>query len=1038
MATLTSAGLASSAFQPPFSAFSPASLSSPGPATLPSSSARPSPTDVDDRSAHPDHDSLHSYGQEDNGDREGEEAEEEGREDDYSPSSHFSAQPLYPPHSTVPSHPFPSFHGYPHLHSQAPHGAPAGGYLPPFAALPPPPHGHPHASAPPPSLPSFLSGFSPSAHPRYAGAGNGGGMGSAAPPANSGGTVCRMYATGYCKWGQSCRFLHLDAPSGRGGAMASQPPPGLGPPAPYHTQVPHLQQQQQHAHLMQQHFEAMVQQQQQQQAPHHAPAHPLSHQQPPHFYHPQSAVGDGGGVDEQQPRGSGGRVGAEDESAELGGGPLNGGGAEEEGPVAEERETDEAEGEGPPLDSSSASTPHSTTPSSSSVATTAGPSSSSSPSTLSARATPFSSSFPSPAFSPFAPPQSSFPPSHSYAPPPFYPKSYAPSHPPTASFNPSPSFGRPPQYPPPSQSQGRDAQREAELFGDASTGINFDSYDDIEVDVQGVDCPPPIASFDDLHFPPSLQHNLSLAHYSKPTPVQKYALPCLLQGRDVMACAQTGSGKTAAFLFPLISQLLHSGLGAGGVSGVLGYGKQKRYAPSGLILAPTRELASQIYDEAVKFCWGSSLHPVVVYGGQDIRYQFRELDRGCDLLVATPGRLMDFVERGRITLSHVGYLVFDEADRMLDMGFEPQIRQIVQQSDMPHSRQTLMFSATFPKEIQRLAQDFLQSYIFIAVGRVGSSSDLITQRVEWVEDEDKQAALLRLLPQCQGLTLIFVERKRTADLLEAFLSRHNYSVTSIHGDRSQHEREAALAHFRASRCPFLVATDVAARGLDIPNVLDVINFDTPTCIEDYVHRIGRTGRCGRTGTATSFINRASQGVVRELYDMLRENKQEVPPWLEQYYRDTRQGGGGRGGRAGGRGGRGGWGARDLRQGQFGSRGAGAGRGRGGFGRGGGGGFGGMGMMGMTGMGMGGMSGGMGMGMGYGEGAMYPIGSHMHPNGMEGGGDGGQGDGSSRAAALRGGPPLTAAMMGMGGGGGNAALAGQRPNDHFSSSQREAW
>ena len=436
--------------------------------------------------------------------------------------------------------------------------------------------------------------------------------------------------------------------------------------------------------------------------------------------------------------------------------------------------------------------------------------------------------------------------------------------------------------------------------------------------------------------------------------------------------------------------------------------------------------------------YGTSLHPVVVYGGQDIRHQFRELDRGCDILVATPGRLMDFLERGRITLSQVGYLVFDEADRMLDMGFEPQIRQVVLHHDMPQERQTLMFSATFPKEIQRLAQDFLRAYVFIAIGRVGSSSDLITQRVEWVEEEDKQMALLRLLPQCQGLTLVFVERKRTADLLESFLSRHGYAVTSIHGDRSQHEREAALAHFRASRCPFLVATDVAARGLDIPYVLDVVNFDTPTAIEDYVHRIGRTGRCGRTGTATSFLNRSSQGIVRDLVDMLRENKQEVPAWLELWWKDTRQtGGGGRGGRSGGRG-RGGWGARDFRQGQFGGGRGGDGRGRGGFGYGGEGGRGGMGM-GMAFGGMGGMSMGMGMGMGgmgYGDGAMHSMASSMGRNGMDGGGEGGRGDGPLMSAGPRGGSPPSAAT-GAEGGGGALPPPGQRMGGQFSS-QHQGW
>ena len=391
------------------------------------------------------------------------------------------------------------------------------------------------------------------------------------------------------------------------------------------------------------------------------------------------------------------------------------------------------------------------------------------------------------------------------------------------------------------------------------------------------------------------------------------------------------TGKTAAFLFPLIGLLLSSTPPSQFVStSISGYGRQKVYHPSGLILAPTRELATQIHDEAYKFISFSPLSSACVYGGQDIRVQFRELDRGCDILVATPGRLMDMVDRGRISLSMVRYLVLDEADRMLDMGFEPQIRAIVEGKDMQRQgRQTLMFSATFPKEIQRLAQDFLYNYIFIAVGRVGSSSDFIRQSVEYVEDDDKQAALMRVLPQCSGLTLVFVERKKTADMLERYLHMHGIAASSIHGDRSQHERENALSLFRSGRCTVLVATDVAARGLDIPNVTDVLNFDMPSSIDDYVHRIGRTGRAGREGSSTTFFNTKSSGVVRELVELLIENKQDVPAWLDEMYAQAGRMGGGGGGR-GGRG-RGRWGARDFRQGQFGPSGGRGRGGRGGFG-----------------------------------------------------------------------------------------------------------
>ncbi len=213
--------------------------------------------------------------------------------------------------------------------------------------------------------------------------------------------------------------------------------------------------------------------------------------------------------------------------------------------------------------------------------------------------------------------------------------------------------------------------------------------------------------------------------YTRPTPVQKYALPIVMGHGDMMACAQTGSGKTAAFLLPIISQLLAD-------QPPPGTGRRKAM-PSALVLAPTRELAVQIYEEAKKFSWKTFLKCCVVYGGSEVGRQLRDLERGCDVLVATPGRLLDMIDRGRVSLAYIRYLVLDEADRMLDMGFEPQIRRIVEGEDMPRERQTLMFSATFPDEIQRLAQDFLYKYFFLRVGRVGSSTDLITQKTIYVE-----------------------------------------------------------------------------------------------------------------------------------------------------------------------------------------------------------------------------------------------------------------------------------------------------------------
>ncbi|XP_062390252.1 DEAD-box helicase 3 X-linked a isoform X9 [Sardina pilchardus] len=477
---------------------------------------------------------------------------------------------------------------------------------------------------------------------------------------------------------------------------------------------------------------------------------------------------------------------------------------------------------------------------------------------------------------------------------------------------------------------------EHELFAASNTGINFEKYDDIPVEATGSSSPPHIESFHDVDMGEIIMGNIALSRYTRPTPVQKYAIPIIKAKRDLMACAQTGSGKTAAFLLPILSQIYMEGPGealqaaknSGQENGK--YGRRKQF-PISLVLAPTRELALQIYDESRKFAYRSRVRPCVVYGGADIGQQIRDLERGCHLLVATPGRLVDMMERGKIGLDYCNYLVLDEADRMLDMGFEPQIRRIVEQDTMPPKgvRHTMMFSATFPKEIQILARDFLEEYIFLAVGRVGSTSENITQKVVWVEESDKRSFLLDLLnatvipsevqenageaperPGKDSLTLVFVETKKGADALEDFLYREGYACTSIHGDRSQRDREEALHQFRSGRCPIMVATAVAARGLDISNVKHVINFDLPSDIEEYVHRIGRTGRVGNLGLATSFYNDKNSNITKDLLDILVESKQEVPSWLESlaYEHQHKSSNRGRSKRFSG-----GFGARDYRQ-----------------------------------------------------------------------------------------------------------------------------
>lgn len=483
-----------------------------------------------------------------------------------------------------------------------------------------------------------------------------------------------------------------------------------------------------------------------------------------------------------------------------------------------------------------------------------------------------------------------------------------------------------------------------ELFGEADDGksqgigINFDKYGDIPVEATGRDVPEPVTEFTSPPINEHLLENIKLARYTSPTPVQKYSIPIIELGRDLMGCAQTGSGKTGGFLFPILSALFQHGPPPPPPEMAnAGFGRRKAF-PSTLILAPTRELVSQIHEEARKFTYRSWVKPAVVYGGADIGQQLRQIERGCDLLSATPGRLVDLMERGRISLANVRFLVLDEADRMLDMGFEPQIRRLVDGEDMPGvmERQTLMFSATFPRDIQMLAKDFLKEYVYLSVGRVGSTSENITQKIEYVEDDDKRSVLLDVLASMPtgGLTLIFVETKRMADMLSDFLLRSNVGATSIHGDRTQRERERALELFRTGRTPIMVATAVAARGLDIPNVTHVVNYDLPSDIDDYVHRIGRTGRAGNTGHATAFFNRGNRNVVRDLIDLLKEANQEIPQWLEAVARESSfgGGGGGRGGRGRGRGRGGGsssFGSRDARSGGGGFMG-----GRGGYGGGG--------------------------------------------------------------------------------------------------------
>nr|WHP53096.1 vasa [Trichopodus pectoralis] len=418
---------------------------------------------------------------------------------------------------------------------------------------------------------------------------------------------------------------------------------------------------------------------------------------------------------------------------------------------------------------------------------------------------------------------------------------------------------------------------EDSIFAHYEKGINFDKYDEIMVDVSGTNPPQAIMTFDEAALCETLRRNVNKSGYVKPTPVQKHGIPIITAGRDLMACAQTGSGKTAAFLLPILQRLMAEGVAASRFS--------ELQEPETIIVAPTRELINQIYLEARKFSFGTCVRSVVVYGGVSTAYQIREISRGCNVLCGTPGRLLDMIGRGKIGLTKLKYLVLDEADRMLDMGFEPDMRRLVGSPGMPskENRQTLMFSATFPEDIQRLAADFLKTdYLFLAVGVVGGACSDVEQTFVQVTKFSKRDQLLDILKTTgTERTMVFVETKRQADFIATFLCQEKVPTTSIHGDREQREREQALADFRSGKCPVLVATSVAARGLDIPDVQHVVNFDLPNNIDEYVHRIGRTGRCGKITSEFSGRLQGDSQLACFLVTILSKAQQEVPSWLEE-------------------------------------------------------------------------------------------------------------------------------------------------------------
>ncbi len=364
-------------------------------------------------------------------------------------------------------------------------------------------------------------------------------------------------------------------------------------------------------------------------------------------------------------------------------------------------------------------------------------------------------------------------------------------------------------------------------------------------------------SFDTLGLSPALLRALADQGYTVPTAVQIAAIPLIMAGRDLMAGAQTGTGKTAAFTLPLLERLFPNGQRNPLV---------KR--PRALILTPTRELAAQVHESVRGYGKHIGFRTAVIFGGVGMGPQVDSLRRGADIIVATPGRLMDHMQRRTLDLSDVEVLILDEADRMLDMGFLPAIKRIL--SALPQSRQTLLFSATFSNEIKSLAKEFMDSPEEIQCATANSVASTVTHRVHPVDAEAKRDLLLHLLLNDARQTLVFSRTKHGADKLTKSLEKAGLRAAAIHGNKSQGQRTRALSDFKNGRTSVLVATDIAARGLDIDQLPMVINFDLPMVAEDYVHRIGRTGRAGAEGLAISLVSRAEEGLLRDIRKLLNQ------------------------------------------------------------------------------------------------------------------------------------------------------------------------
>ncbi|KAI1881887.1 hypothetical protein JX265_000713 [Neoarthrinium moseri] len=442
-------------------------------------------------------------------------------------------------------------------------------------------------------------------------------------------------------------------------------------------------------------------------------------------------------------------------------------------------------------------------------------------------------------------------------------------------------------------------QLETILFGNEDerdpTGIDFTKISIIDVLQEGLTRINPINSFDTAGLHPIMLRNVQLCGYQTPTPIQRYCIPAVKMGHDIIAIAQTGSGKTAAYLIPILNQLMGKAkkLAAPRPNPVAvesGAAPPVTAEPLVVIVCPARELAVQIFNEARKFCYRTMLRPAVIYGGSPIREQIGQLQKGCDVLVATPGRLIDMMERPHVlSLRRVRYMVIDEADEMLHSDWEEEFNKILSGGEQEEGNiKYMLFSATFPTQVRKLAKDHLaNTHVRIRVGRIGSTHVNIEQKVIWVDPFMKKTALLDLLYDLEpGRSIIFVNNKRVADELDDFLFNKDLPCTSMHSDRTQREREDSMRAFRSGTTPILITTGVSARGIDVKNVKHVINYDLPRMdhggITEYTHRIGRTARIGHRGKAFSFYNEHDEAIAEVLTKTLLETNQDIPDFLQKF------------------------------------------------------------------------------------------------------------------------------------------------------------